>query len=452
MTTTQDHLPPRVPGRFRPVLDLRRNVVEANERNWREYGDVVRMVIGPPGADREFWMVNHPDAAARVLGGSTWRSYSKGGPVYDEVRYWLGDGLLTANGDEWSRQKRFVQPLFTKAAVDGYAGLMVDEIARSLDGWPSTATIDLGERMLELTARVVVRALFGDSADEAVPQVQQAFPPVSHAVVRRALAALRLPASVPTPMVRRARAGQAVLYRVCDEIISHRRSGTTAGEADLLGRLLSARDGGEGLTDAEVRDQILVFLLAGYETTSIALTFALHLLGRHPDVQQAVREEVAACAERPTASDMQALPLTEAVLKETMRLFPSAPVIARLAVADDVVHGYPVRAGVAVGVCVWNLHRRADVWPDPLRFDPTRFLPESETREPHRHRYAWVPFGAGPRACIGQHFSLLEATLALAMIVRRFRLDAVPTTDHVRVDGAITLFPVEPLLSKVHAL
>lgn len=456
MTAVGAAVPPRVPGRFRPVLDLRRNVVETNERYWREYGDVVRMVLGPPGVGRELWLVSHPDAAARVLGGSTWRNFSKGEPVYQEIRYWLGDGLLTAEGEDWTRQKRFLQPLFTKAAVDGYAGLMVEEIERSINGWTTdgrSTTIDLGSNMLSLTARVVVRALFGDSADRVVPRIRQAFPPVSEAVIRRGLGAVRLPPSIPTPLARRARAGQTALYEVCDEIISHRRSGRTSGDDDMVGRLLAARDEGVSLDDTEIRDQILVFLLAGHETTSTALTFALHLLGRHRDVQEAVRAEARAASSsgRLTASDAHAMPLTQAVLKETMRLYPSAPIFGRLAVAEDELLGHTVRAGVGVGVCAWNIHRRPDLWPDPLRFDPTRFLPETEARE-QRHRYAWIPFGAGPRACIGQHFSMLEATLALALIVRRYALTAVTADDRVRVNGAITLFPVEPVLSTVRAV
>jgi len=455
MTTAQITAPPRVPGRFRPVLELRRNVLQANERWWREYGDVFRMVLGPPGADRELWMTSHPDAAARVLGGSTWRNFSKGEPVYEEIRYWIGDGLLTAEGEDWTRQKRLLQPLFTKAAVDGYAGLMVEEVERSIADWSggsSPATVDLGARMLHLTAHVVVRTLFGDAAEDAIPKMRDAFPPVSDAVIRRGLGGVRLPVSIPTPLVRRARAGQATLYAVCDEIITHRRRGQTSGDADLLGRLLAARDGGSGLGDSEIRDQILVFLLAGHETTSTALTFALHLLGRHPEIQEAVRAEAWASGESaPTASDAHRMVLTQAVLKETMRLYPSAPIFGRLAVGEDELLGHAVRPGVGVAVSAWNIHRRADLWPDPLRFDPTRFLPETEARE-QRNRYAWIPFGAGPRACIGQHFSMIEATLALALILRRYAVESLAPADHVPVSAAITLFPVEPVLARVRRL
>lgn len=204
------------------------------------------------------------------------------------------------------------------------------------------------------------------------------------------------------------------------------------------------------MTDEEVRDQVLIFLLAGHETTSTALTFTLHLLGRHPEIQERVRTEVADVLgdARPTAASLQLLPYTTAVLKEAMRLYPSAPFTGRLTAEDSNIGGYAVPAGSDVVLSVWTIHRRPDLWPDPLTFDPTRFLGDER-----RNRYAWVPFGAGPRACIGQHFSMLESAATLAQLVRAFDFAApAGTTDHLPVGSGITLYPLEPVLSEVTPL
>ncbi len=448
-------LPPVVGGRFRPVRAMRRNLVGYVEGMWRTHGDVVRTVLGPPGLDREVWLLGHPDAAARMLSGTSWQSFAKHDPVYEETAFWLGRGLLTAEGEDWTRQKRFLQPVFTKQSVDGYADLMVEEVEaviaqQDLSDHP---VVDVGRWMQELALRVVVRALFGESADEVIPAVRRSFPVVSDTVVRRGLGILRLPTAVPTPRVLRGRAAQADLFGVCDRIVAARRTAGPTGGTDLLSRLLAARDGDEALTDEEVRDQVLVFLLAGHETTSTALTFAVHLLGRHPEVQDAVRAEVREVVgdRRPTASVATDLPLTRAALEETMRLYPSAPMTSRLAVEDDELMGIPVRRGTTLVLAPWNIHRHPDFWDDPLTFDPGRFAPDS-VRSARRHRYAWMPFGGGPRACIGQHFSVVEALLALAILLRDHRVTAVADTDHLPVDALITLFPTEPVLARVERL
>ena len=447
--------PPVVGGRLRPVLGLRRNAVEYAEQTWRRHGDVARMVIGPPGLDREVWWVHHPDAAARVLSGSSWRAYAKRDQVHHEIARWLGPGLLTAEGEEWTRQKRFVQPVFTRAAVDGYADLMVEEIERVVAEWDVTQhpTVDLGVQMQRLTLRVVVRALFGDSADDVVPHVRRSFPAVSDTIMRRGLGAVRLPPGIPTRRVRRGRAARDDLFGVCEDIVAARRTGRTAGETDLLSRLLAARDGEEGLSDTEIRGHVLTFMLAGHETTSTALTFALHLLGRHLDVQDRVRSEVREVLgdRRPTAATTASLPETTAVLKEAMRLYPSAPILGRLAVADDELLGHRVAPGTTVIIPSWTIHRRPDLWQDPLVFDPGRFTGTGARPEP-QHRYAWMPFGGGPRACIGQHFSMVEAVLALALVLREHRVTAVAGTDHLPVSSLITLFPTEPVLARVDRL
>ncbi|MGL5864732.1 MAG: cytochrome P450 [Dermatophilaceae bacterium] len=444
---------PAVGGRFRPILAMRRNLVEFAEHTWRAHGDVVRTVLGPPGLDREMWLLHHPDAAARVLSGSSWRSFTKEDPGYTEVGHWFGRSLLTADGEEWTRQKRLLQPAFTKPAVEGYGALMVEEIEQAIAHRDRTsgAVVDLGGWMQELTLKVVVRALFGQSGDEIVTQVRRSLPAISDTVVRRGSGVLRLPASVPTPRVRRGRAGQHDLFAACDRIVATRRAQGPTGGTDLLSRLLAAQDDEAGFTDDEVRSQVLVFLLAGHDTTAIALTFALHLLGRHPEVQDAVRDEVRDVVgdERPTAAAASSLVVTNAVLREAMRLYPSVPFVSRLTVADDELLGYPVRAGTTVLLVPWTIHRHPDFWRDPLVFDPSRFAP---TAPPLPHRYAWMPFGGGPRACIGQHFAMVEALLALAVLLREHRVTSLASAGQVPVSSRLTLCPTEPVRARVERL
>jgi cytochrome P450 len=443
-------LAPVAPGSFLlgSALELRRDMLGAYERACGRYGDVVRFRAGPPGARIELHVLCHPDGAHRVLAGAS-ANYRKDNVFYSEIRSAFGNGLLTSEDADWQRQKRFLQPLFVAKRVESYAGEMraqVDELAHR---WEPRlpATLDLHEEMTRLTLATVCRIFFGEDVDRILPVVQRTFEPLGTAVRRRAMAGLRPPRQWPTPVNRRLVRARSELHGVCDEIVARRRA---SGERrqDLLGLLLDARDEGRSLTDAEVRDQVLIFLLAGHETTSTALTYALHLLGRHPDAQRRVRAEVTEVVGAGTVTPRQvaALAYTTMVLKETMRLYPSAPLLGRRAVEDDVIRGYRIPAGADVVIAPWVVHRHPDFWDQPDRFDPERFTPE---REKARHRYAWFPFGGGPRGCIGQHFSMLESAIALAMLVREFDFATPP--GEPRNTNHITLRPVGGVFCQVTA-
>jgi cytochrome P450 len=435
---------PVVPGSFLlgSALDLRRDMLAAFERAFQRYGEVVRFRAGPPGARLELYLLFHPDAAHRVLAGAS-VNYRKDNVFYSEIRSAFGDGLLTSQDAEWQRQKRFLQPLFGPRRVDGYAAAMGEQVHDLVARWRPRlpGTLDLHDEMTRLTLGTVCRILFGEDLDRVLPVIQRSFGPLGEGVRRRAMAGLRLPRAWPTPVNRGLLRARLELHGVCDEIVGRRRASGERHE-DMLGLLLDARDEGSSLTDAEVRDQVLIFLLAGHETTSTALTYALRLLGRHPDIQSRVRAEVVAVAgdRSVTARDASALPYTTMVLKETMRLYPSAPLIGRRAVQDDQINGYHIPAGADVVVAPWIVHRHPDFWDQPQRFDPERFTPE---RDKARHRYAWLPFGGGPRGCIGQHFSMLESVIAIAMLVREFEFAAPPGepghTNHItlRPTGAV---------------
>jgi cytochrome P450 len=426
------------------ALDLQRDVIGAYEQARRDYGDVVRFVVGPPGARASLYAVFHPDAVRRVLASEADR-YRKDNRFYQEVRWAVGDGLLNSQDETWLRQRRFIQPLFTRRRIAGYGRSMAEEASDLVDRWRPRAAggnpVDLHAEMSRLTLRVVGRLLFGSDVERAVPVVAYAFPILGEYALGRAFAPVRLPRSWPTPSNRRALRAQRALYGICDELITRRRAAGGQGE-DLLSLLVGARDGGEQLDDAEIRDQVLIFLLAGHDTTAIALTFALYLLGRHPDAQRRVHDEVdAVLGDRtPAAEDVDRLPYTTMVLKEAMRLYPPAWGLGRRNAAGDRIDGFEIPPGADVVLSAWVTHRHPLFWEDAERFDPERFHPE---REAGRHRHAYFPFGAGPRACIGQYFSMLEAVIALAVIAQHYELASA--TERVPLAPRITLNPAAPV-------
>jgi cytochrome P450 len=423
--------------------ELRRDRLGLYERAMRRDGDVVRFPIGPPGRRFEIYGVFHPDGVQRVLAGSRGR-YSK------RTRFvrGLGRGLLVSEGELWQRQRRVIQPLFTRRAIAGYSTLMGEEASLAAERWTSggrvVPRVDAHAEMTRLTLRVVGRAIFGDDVDEAREVLRSAFPMVTRWAFRRAMSPVRLPASWPTPANVRAARARRELYAVVDGLIARRRAAGAAGD-DLVSRLLCARDpdSGAAMDERQVRDEALVFVLAGHETTAIALTFALDLLGRHAGEQELIREEVDRVlgGRAPAVDDVAALERVAMAVKEAMRLYPPAPSWGRRAEVDDEIGGYRIPAGSHVVVSPWATHRHPAFWDQPEVFDPSRFAPE---REAARHRYAYFPFGAGPRACIGSHFALTEAVIALAVILQRFRLRAGQRRPPLETSG-ITLRPARPV-------
>jgi cytochrome P450 len=290
--------------------------------------------------------------------------------------------------------------------------------------------VDANSEAVRLALRVVGRAIFGDDLTTARDVLDSAFAVLNRHTFRRATSPLTTPASWPTPSNRRAARARSALYRVVDELIAHRERAGAEGE-DLLSRLLRARDPdtGQAMDVQQVRDQALIFLLAGHETTSTALTFTLHLLGRHQTQQRLLREEIDAVLGRrpPTDDDVPALERTASAIKESMRLYPPAYALGRLAESRQEIGGYVIPAGSFVVVSQFATHRHPQFWEDAEAFDPSRFTAE---REAARHPYAYFPFGGGPRACIGSHFAMRETTIAAAVLLQRFlihsELEIVP--------------------------
>ncbi|MFK8845692.1 cytochrome P450 [Streptomyces sp. Ac-502] len=458
MTSTTHPAPP-IPGPkgvpfLGSMFDLRRSTLDTFTRARRDHGDIVRFVAGPPGLRSVFHAVFSPEGSQRVLASEA-ANFRKDHPFYEEVRQSFGNGLLTSQDADYLRQRRIVQPLFTKRRVDGYAGAVASEAQAVADRWRTApgGAVDLVGEMNRLALRTVSRILFGTDVEAAVATVHRCFPVINKYVVRRGFAPRNLPRHWPTPANRKAAAATAELNAVCDRIAAGRRAAGAPGDgagADLLSLLTRAGTAEDGGLDAtEIREQVLVFLLAGHETTATSLAFTLHLLARHPAEQALVREEIDAvlAGRDPEAADLDRLPRLTMALKEAMRLYPAAPVVSRRGVAAIEIDGYRIPDGADVIVSPWVTHRHPDLWEDPERFDPLRFTPE---REAARHRYAWFPFGGGPRACIGQHFSMLESVLAAAVLLRSYELTAVDRD--VPLTAGITLQATGPARVRLRAL
>ncbi len=420
------------------AVALRDDFLASMERLMLAHPTVAAIDLGLLGRIAPQYAIFDPDGVQRVF---TARDvYSKDTPVYREMVQTLGKGLLTTEGETWVRQKRTVQPLFTKQHVTASADLMAEQAVALADRWEAAGgVVDLHHATTGYALSVVGRALFGEDLADLEELLLRDLPYLNDQTVKRGLSPFALPRSVPTPRNRKMHRLQARIVAEVDRIIERRRR-EGSDQADLLGRLLTATDPETGapISDDEVRDQVLVFLLAGHDTTATALTFGIWLLGHHPQAQERLHAELdtVLAGRTPSDAELPQLQFTEQAVKEAMRLYPSAYVTGRTAEEEDEVCGVRIPSGALVIVCQWATHRHPDHWDRPDAYDPDRFLPEAEKA---RHRYAYFPFGGGPRACIGGHFAMTEQVIALATLAQRFRFRSLDAD--VPLETGITLIP-----------
>lgn len=403
---------------------FRRDVLGLMTESARKHGDVVRFRLGP----MVMHLLNHPDHVQRVLVRRA-SNFDKGTRSASFIRGVVGESLLTANGDYWQRQRRLLQPSFHRTQIPRFLDPMIEATQAMLQRWrqrPALGTpVDVAEEMARLTFVIAGRTLFnaevGADADSLNAAMQVILPHTFDRIGRT----WNPPDWLPTPANRRFRHAVAQIDTTVHRIIQEHRhvmAETGAPPPGLLGLLLQVRDEatGEGLNDTQLRNETITFLLAGHETTANALTWTFHLLGRHPDALRRMREEAASVLKgrTPTMEDLPQLAFTRCVLFESMRLYPPIWVIERRVIAEDEAGGFRLPAGSAVVISPYALHRHPSFWERPEAFDPSRF----EQPAPE----AYIPFGAGPRFCIGREFALMEAQLVLAMVVRLFDLTPIP--------------------------
>ncbi|HYD40681.1 MAG TPA: cytochrome P450 [Anaeromyxobacter sp.] len=436
-TAAAAHIPTRregLPG-VGDLLEMRRDPLGYLARV-APLGDVVRLRFG-----RSVYLLNHPDHARRVL-HENHVNYRKSF-FYARMKPLVGEGLLTSEGGDWKRKRRLAQPAFHRERLAGFVAIMSRHTAAMLDRWAGAAArgepLDVAAEMMKLTLTVVGHALFGQDMLGEADRAGRALTTALRITNERFFALVYLPPWLPTPANLRFAAAMRVLDTLVTEIVAARRGG--APRDDLLGMLMEAREaeGGGGLTDAELRDEVMTMVLAGHETTANALTWAFHLLAGAPRVDGALAEESSrAVGGREVAlEDLPRLDLASRVHQEAMRLFPPAWIFGREALAPDRFGEYALPAGAAVSISPYLLHRDPRFWEAPERFDPDRFLPAMVAG---RHRYAYLPFAAGPRMCIGNAFATMEMQVVLAMVASRYRLTPVPGRP-VELDPSVTLRP-----------
>lgn len=434
--------PPGPPGLplLGSALAYRRDPTGFLEATARRYGDLVHSRF----AGMHLYLLSAPRHLEHVLLARRER-YGKD-RFLRSLAPVLGQGLLLSEGALWRTQRRRMAPAFAHRHVGQYTGTIVacaqDRAAR----WSPGEVIDVGAAMMRLTLDITLRALFGADDDDPA-RVGRAATLINEHFAAAIGNPLSPPRWVPTRRNRALARAIAELDEVVARILGARRATPRAdAPRDLLDMLLAARDpDGAAMDDRQLRDELLTLLLAGHETTAQALTFALDLLARHPEVDAALADERAALPGPPGLDDLPRLPLHEQVVLETLRLYPPAATIGREALADDEIDGYPIPRGSIVVMSQWVIHRDPRYYPDPTRFHPARWTAEFRRGLP---RLAYFPFGGGQRVCIGEALATLEARLALAVLLARHRL--VPTTDApLAVDVAVTLRPRHPVRLRV---
>jgi cytochrome P450 len=422
---------------LRLLQSMSRNPLAGMLQLHRTHGRAAR--IGGPMPQNLFF---RPEAAEHVL--VTHNKRYRKGVLNAQFKVLDGLGLVTSEGDLWVRQRRMVQPAFHRQKLAALGSVMAEEAARAADRWVAHAAdgrpFDVVPELMRLTLQSASRTLFGVDLEH---EAQKVGPAVDDA---RAYLTWRMsrpfvPPWVPTRLGRRFLRARRLLDELVYGLISARRREGTAGRADLLSMFVEAVDAESGarMDDRQVRDEVMTLLMAGHESTAVTLSWVLFLLGRHPAEQARVAEEVdrVVGGRAPAAEDVGRLPYVRMVIDEAMRLYPPVWAMSRQAAEDDVVDGFRVARGEHVTLVQYAVHRLPDIWDEPDAFRPERFTPEAVEARP---RYAYFPFGAGPRGCIGNHFALMEAALVLATVAQRFQVRAAADQKvEVELDPQISL-------------
>lgn len=438
--------------------NLRGDLLGILVNGFKDHGDLFMFEIkGQPPQ----YMMAHPDHIQEVTVKQADKFIKS--PDYTDrhkgIARFLGSGLLTSDGEFWKRQRRLVAPALHARRIETYAQTMVDSTLRMLDGWEGQREVDVDEDMMKTTLAIVARSLFNVDVSGESRRIGEAM-----AVMQNMFGATNgpealLPWWIPTPHRLAARRAVRDLNEIVYRMIGERRQ-TNEDLGDLLSMLLLARDdAGEGMTDEQVRDEAVTMFLAGHDTTANTLNWTWVLLAQHPEIEARLHDEIDSVlgGRAPTLADLKRLPYVEMVIKESMRLYPPAFTFSRAAAEDTQIGGYDVPKGTVITVVSYYTHRHPDFWDEPESFEPERFSAENSpvTLTPNtslaergektqgsaraenlageqsftngiRHRYAYIPFGAGPRVCIGNSFAMMEAQLMLATIAQRYRLRLAP--------------------------
>ena len=407
--------------------------LERMEELFARFGDIYRVYA--PGRKSYTYVINHPDDVKRVL-VSNHRNYTKGVGL-DRVKILLGNGIMTSEGDFWKRQRYMMQPMFHRRVITGFARTIEAANERFIAKWEAQAAcgelVNVTDDMSELTLEIVLRSIFGPDLDRLASQAGgNPFDVVTKDTARNLQFAYKF----------------RQLGKVIADLVKRRRAN---GEEhpDFLGMLMTARDKetGDAMGERELTDEVMTLVVAGHETTASALNWTWYLLSQHPDVDAKLAAELAATPviEAPGLAEMEALAYTHQVIDEALRLYPPGWILSRRTIEPDVLAGYEIPAGTSVMLSPYILHRHPKYWKEPDAFRPERFDKEHEAERP---RFAYMPFAAGPRHCIGESLALYEMLMHLYKVARRYRLTYVADRP-IELEAQINLRTKHPLFMKL---
>jgi cytochrome P450 len=421
---------------------LRTDMLGFFDQCFREHGDAAYFRV----ANRRTMLLSHPADIEQVLVTENRRFIKNFAMVF--LKPLLGNGLLLNEGQSWLRQRRLMQPAFSKMQVESYAPAMMECTERLIGSWQEGEVHDIVSTTMQLAMNIASRTLLGIDINQQFSEISQCLEAVMHDFLYRFSTPIPPPQWLPTPGNLRLKRTIRRLDQILQQLIDERRAAGATGD-DFLSLLLNARDeeDKQGISDRQIRDEVMTMFLAGHETTANALSWMWYLLGKHPEIQQRVRQEVrAVLGDRPpTPADIPQLTFCEQVIREAMRLYPPAYVVGRRPVEDITIGRHFIPAGTNVLMSQWVVHRDPRWFDDPLKFDPDRWANGFVSRLP---KYAYFPFGGGPRVCIGNAFAMFEATLVLAMMAQRFSLELV-TAEPIRMQPAVTLRPGQAIELRV---
>ena len=429
------------------AFEVRGDPLGAMRRYAREYGDIVRF----PVMMQERILLNHPDFIEQVLVVQQ-SKFHKSELTRRITGRMLGQGLLISEGNFWRRQRRLAQPAFHRARVNEYAATMAEIAQSHIAQWRDGEARNVSQDMMGLTLDIAVRTLFGTALPGEADQVGRAMTFLMRYSLRRQRMPVRIPETWPTPNNRRANQELAFMDSLVYRIISERQAGNgnAAPHNDLLALLMDAMDeDGSHMTSQQLRDETMTLFIAGHETTSQMLSWTWYALSRNPAVEARLHEELhgVLAGRAPEVGDLQRLPYLQAVMNESLRLYPPAYILARTAIEPCQIGGYDMPVGATILISQWVTHRDPRFYDDPDTYRPERWLDGLMQRLPAG---AYFPFGDGPRRCIGQGFALMEAAIVIAMVAQKFRLQLVPGHEVVP-EPLVTLRPRQGIRMTLHA-